>query len=61
MALVASSLSALGKRAPKPLKPQNTPGGYPLGPPAYIYVVIDLNTRGRPPGTPLKSYAAVEL
>jgi len=42
-------------------KPQNTPRGYPLGPPPYIYVVIDSNTRGRPPGTPLKSCVAIEL
>jgi len=58
---MANSLSTLGKRAPKPLKPQNTPREYPLEPPAYIYVVINLNIRRKPFGTPFKNYIIIEL
>jgi len=58
---MASNFSALNRRAPKPLKSQNTLRGYPLGPPVYIYVVINLNTKGKPFGTPFKSYVTIEL
>jgi len=58
---MANSLNILGKQVLKPLKPQNTLKGYPLEPSAYIYVVINLNTKGKPFETPLKNYAIIEL
>jgi len=61
MALMVNGFNTLGKRALKLLKPQNTPRGYPLEPPAYIYIVINLNTKGKPFKTPFKSYVIVKL